>query len=150
MDWQPIMKCFYLFTVDIVLCCFSSFFGTETFSFLSSRIIQPYNTVWIRETENPPSWNSWMSVFNKIFHSFSCFVFLVLPVCILVNRLTFIGEPVYLLLQDKRCPFYSTISVLYYIWHKEFHFLLCFPYFLISEMTVRCFIQWAVIAFIII
>ncbi|EDS00846.1 hypothetical protein EUBSIR_01330 [[Eubacterium] siraeum DSM 15702] len=33
------MKGLYLFTVYIVLCCFSSFFGTDVFSFLTSRII---------------------------------------------------------------------------------------------------------------
>lgn len=42
------MKGLYLFTVYIVLCCFSSFFGTEVFSFFNF----PYHTLPIRETED--------------------------------------------------------------------------------------------------
>lgn len=113
---------------------FSSFFGTEVFSFLTSRIISYHHIihiVWIRERKICHPDKFLMSVFNRFFHSFSCFVFLFL--WILVNRLTLTGKPVYLCRKVSDCPFYGTECMLYYNWHIRKAFLLCFPYFLILK-----------------
>ena len=91
----------------------------------------PYHTLPIRETEDTMP----LKLFGQAFsiNSFQCF-FVTVHFMYLANRLTLTGKPACFLHSEQACPFYSPPAMIYsrqYI--RKRHFLLYFPYFLISR-----------------